>query len=142
MARVINTNSPGKQRSTLRRTVAEILRHLMLKREIDTEAKDMVAALVFSLRGIDDSVKTTLDAWEKRNYFLKADRFRIEWEWARPAAEALADLIVNEKWERLPGELAKLAPHFSDIRIAKMTRAPSVWHSSYELLLREDGAAH
>lgn len=137
MSRVINSNSPGKRRNELRRTIAEILRHLMFKRDVDNETKDMVATLVFSLRGIAATIEETASAWEKRNYYLKADRFRIAWEWAGPAAERLTELLLNERWEQLPGELAQLAPHFSDIRIAKMTRKPSTWRASYLLLLQE-----
>ena len=135
MSRIINTAGPGKRRNQLRRTIAEVLRHLMFKRELDQDAKDMAALLVFSLYAIAETVETTVTAWEKRNYFLKADRFRLEWEWVAPAAEGLEQAILNGRWERLPRELASLAPRFADIRIARMTRPPSIWKSSYRLLV-------
>lgn len=138
MSRVIHLDSPGKRRSQLRRTIAEILRHLMLKRKLDEEARDMAAALVFSLRDIAQTVETTTAAWEKRNYFLKADRFRRKWEWVLPAAEGLKSVLLNDGWERLPRQLARLAPHFADIRVAKMTRKSSTWKASYRLLKQED----
>ena len=137
MSRVINTDNPGKVRSQLRRTIAEILRHLMFKREIDEEAKDMAAALVFALRGIAETVETTVVAWENRDYYMKADRFRLEWEWTAPAAKRLHRVVVRGHWEELPRELAALAPHFADIRIAKMTRPPEMWKGSYRLLLEQ-----
>jgi hypothetical protein len=137
MSRVINTADPGKQRSQHRRTIAEVLRHLMFKREFDDEAKDLAAALVLALRGIAASVEVTVNAWEKRDYYLKADRFRLEWEWVAPAAQRLEEIVIKGRWEKLPLELAALAPHFADIRILKMTRAPSAWKSSYQLLLHE-----
>jgi len=137
MSRVINTADPGKQRRQCRRTVAEVLRHLMFKRRFDEETKDMAAALVFALRGIVASVEATTAAWEKRDYYLKADRFRMEWEWVAPAAKRLEELILQGRWERLPQELAALAPHFADIRISKMTRAPSAWKASYRLLMEK-----
>jgi len=137
MSRVINTADPGKQRSQCRRTIAEVLRHLMFKRQLDEEAKDMAAALVFALRGIAESVEATTEAWEKRDYFLKADRFRMEWEWVAPAAKRLEELILKGHWERLSQELAALAPHFADIRISKMTRDQSAWKASYRLLMEK-----
>ena len=97
----------------------------------------MTAAMVLSLRAIADTIEVTLEAWEKRNYFLKADRFRLQWEWVGPAADRLEQLIVNDDWEQLPAELAEMAPRFGDIRIARMTRPPSTWNSSYALLMRE-----
>jgi hypothetical protein len=137
MSRVINTADPGKSRSQLRRTIAEVLRHLMFKRQFDEEAKDLAAALVLALRGIDESIEVTTAAWEKRDYFLKADRFRMEWEWVKPAAKRLEDIVRQERWDKLPQELGALAPRFADIRILKMTRDPSVWKSSYRLLLEQ-----
>ncbi|HHX64170.1 MAG TPA: hypothetical protein GX702_04700 [Chloroflexi bacterium] len=137
MSRVINTANPGTERNRLRRTIAEILRHLMFKRSLDDETRDMAAALVYALRGIAETVEVTVEAWEKRNYFLKADRFRLEWEWALPASRRLQELIVEGRWDRLPDELAALAPHFADIRISRMMRDASTWKASYELLLQE-----
>ena len=137
MTRVINTASPGKHRNRLRRTIAEVLRHLMFKRRLDQESKDMAALLVFSLHGIADTVEATVSAWEKRNYFLKADRFRLEWEWVTPAAQRLEKIILNDRWDRLPREMASLAPHFGDIRIDRMTRPPSTWKCSYQLLIQQ-----
>ena len=141
MSRIINTANPGSERNRLRRTIAEILRHLMFKRGVDDEVKDMTATLVFALRGIAESVEVTTDAWEKRDYYVKADRFRLEWEWVTPAARRLQALAREERWEDLPRELAALAPHFSDIRIAKMTRDPSTWASGYETIRREEAAS-
>jgi hypothetical protein len=137
MSRVINMADPGKLRSQLRRTIAEVLRHLMFKRQFDEEAQDLAAALVLALRGIDESIEVTTAAWEKRDYFLKADRFRMEWEWVKPAAKRLEDIVRQEHWDKLPQELGALAPRFADIRILKMTRDPSVWKSSYRLLLQQ-----
>ena len=137
MSRIINTSSPGKRRNQFRRTIAEILRRLMLKRELDQEARDMAATLVFALRGIAETIEESTAAWEKRNYFLKADRFRRRWEWAKVHAERLHKLVVDDRWEQLPQELAMLAAYFGDVRVIKLTRPPSTWQSNYRLLKRE-----
>ncbi len=141
MSRVINTAEPGKRRNHERRTIAEMLRRLMLKRTLDQEAKDMAATLVFCLREIAATVDVSVAAWEKRNYYVKADRFCREWEWALPAAERLQDLILQERWEQLPQGLAQLAPHFADIRITKMTRDSSAWRLAHARLLEASRAA-
>jgi hypothetical protein len=112
----------------------------MLKRELDDEAKDMAAALAFALREIADTIETSAAAWEKRDYFVKADRFRREWEWAAFAAEQLRHLVIKGHWDLLPRELAMLAPHFADIRVTKLTRPTSTWNASCRLLLQEADA--
>ncbi|OGO06256.1 MAG: hypothetical protein A2Y73_04995 [Chloroflexi bacterium RBG_13_56_8] len=140
MSRIINTDSPGNKRNGLRRTIAEMLRRLSVKQELDEEAKDLAAATVFCLREIADTIEITTTAWEKRDYYLKADRFRLQWEWVIPAADRLQRIMVKGMWEDLPRELASLAPHFSDIRILKMTRPPSIWEASYRLLMQKASA--
>jgi len=137
MARIINTASPGKLRSQERRTIAEILRHLMSKGGLDDEARDMAATIVFSLRAIDATIEVTTEAWEKRDYYLKADKFRLEWEWARPAADRLEAIIRRGRWEQLPEELMSLVPRFADVKVVRFTRAADTWQGSYGQLLSE-----
>lgn len=138
MPRIINTANPGKLRNQERRTIAELLRRLMGKRTLDDEARDMAAAIVYSLRAIEATIDVTTEAWEKRNYFLKADRFRLEWEWVRPAADRLEALIRRGDWERLPEEMVGLMPRFGDVKVSKFTRQPETWQSCYRLLLSEE----
>ena len=137
MSRLVNPSDPGTERAQLRRTIAEILRHLMFKPRLDDETKDMAATLVYVLRAMVKTVETTTVAWEKRDYFLKADRFRLEWEWVEPSAKRLEALIRSGRWEALPHELAALSAHFADIRISKMTRSEAIWADAYKRLLAE-----
>lgn len=140
MSRVINTANPGRLRNQARRTIAEMLRHLMFKKRIDDESKDMAALVAISLQEIAATIDVTTTAWENRDYFLKADRFRLEWEWAAPAARRLEEIVVSGDWDRLTGELVALAPRFADIRIAKMTRGPEAWQGCLEALVRRQNA--
>lgn len=134
MSRIIHTSGPGKRRNQYRRTIAEMLRRLMLKSDLDGEAKDMAAAVVLALRGIAGTIEESTEAWERRHYFLKADRFRRRWEWVSLAADGLDDLVIHDRWERLPQELALLVPYFRDIRVIKFTRPSSTWIGKYQLL--------
>ena len=137
MSRVINPNAPGKTRSQHMRTLAEILRRLASKPSVDDETKDMAAAMVFLLRDIDEGINVSTLAWEKRDYWLKADRFRIEWEWAGQAAADIEDLIRNEAWDLLPRLMMDLFPRFASIRIKRLTRKPELWRGAYGQLMTE-----
>ncbi|NOZ05788.1 MAG: hypothetical protein GXP41_05480 [Chloroflexi bacterium] len=138
MSRIVNTDGPGQKRNRHRRTIAEALRHLMEKPEVDEESKDLAALIVLSLREIDRSVDQTAVAWEKRNYFVKADRFRREWAWVPRAADELEVIIRTGRWKRLPVGLATLLPHFADITVTKYVRAPSLWANAYRRLLESE----
>lgn len=138
MGRVINTNSPGKRRSYAMRTIAEMLRRLGQKQgEVDTEAKDMLATIFYSLQEIDRGVIESIEAWEKRGYWKKADKFQLEWMWAGDMAKRIQKLLLEENWDALPETMMKIFPHFSDIEINKMMRNASVWEGRYNQLMEE-----
>lgn len=137
MGRVVNAYSPVKVRNQHRRTIAELLRHLSQRATVDQEAKDMAAAIAFSLRGIHESTMKTVVAWEKRDYWTKADRFLREWEWAGVLADELESLVRAGQWAQLPGVMARLMPYFVDIETKKMTRPRSSWTGAFERLLRK-----
>ena len=135
MARVINTNSPGKRRNAHMRTIAEILRHLSQQREVDQQTRDMVAMLVFCLRAIDDTVEESVRAWEKRGYWKKADDFQQKWWWSTLMANAIEELLRTGNWDNLPETMIKLYPHFADIQINRMTRDPAEWAGAYQKII-------
>jgi hypothetical protein len=131
MSRIIATDGPGKTRNRHRRTVAEAIRRLSRKAQLDDEAKDLAALIVFSLMAIADTIDRTTEAWEKRDYYMKAERFREKWRWLEPTTDELSGIIYEGKWQDLPILLAQLTPYFADIRVRKFTRTPSVWQGAY-----------
>ncbi len=137
MSRVINLNNPTKLRNQNRRTIGEILRRLMSKPALDAEARDMAAQIVLCLREINAANETTISAWEKRGYWMKAERFLRDWEWCKEMAYNLDDVIRHEAWDLLPALLLELGPHFSDIAIKTMTRDPDTWKAAHRALLKE-----
>lgn len=137
MSRVINTNSPAKRRNRSRRMIAELLRLMSQKPQIDDDAKDMSAMIVFELRSIQEGVEQTITAWEKRDYWMKAERFLRQWDWVTKLAANIEDVVRNDAWDLLPELMGDLFPRFADVQIKKMTRKPSEWQGAYQRLLAE-----
>ena len=137
MSRVVNTDSVGKARNQQMRTAAEVMRHLSQKTELDDEAKDMAAALVFCFREIEDGIEDAMLAWEKRNYWNKVEQFRAQWVWVGNAASKLEQVIRAGSWDQVPLQLAGLFHHFSDISISKFTRGSDAWDGAYQRLTNE-----
>lgn len=134
MTRIIATESVGQQRNKLRRTIAEALRRLATKQTFDQESLDLAALIVFSLRRLEEGVEQTATAWEKRDYYLKADRFRRQWEWLDGTAYALETALLLGNHDRVPEILADLFPKFADITIARYTRSSKLWEGCYQRL--------
>jgi hypothetical protein len=137
MSRVVNINNPTKIRNQHRRTIAEMLRRLIEKPQMDQEAKDMAAMIVYLLREIHEGVEQTVKAWEKRDYWMKAERFLRDWEWVKETAVNIEDVLRHEAWDLLPELLVDLFPRFADIQIKKLTRSTSNWRGAYKKLLTE-----
>ncbi|NDJ61882.1 MAG: hypothetical protein GYB67_12200 [Chloroflexi bacterium] len=137
MGRVINTESTAKQRNQLMRTIAEVLRRLSQKTDIDAEVKDMVSLLVFCLHEIDAGIDGSAEAWEKRDYWLKADELRQRWSWTSRMADEIQNMVFEDQWQQMPQIIAQLLPYVSDIKINKLTRKEDVWQGSYVRLMRE-----
>jgi hypothetical protein len=123
------------------RTLAEMLRRLASKGQVDDEARDMLAAAVSFLREIDAGVDVSAEAWERRDYWLKADRFRRDWEWTAKMADRLEKMLLAENWDELPAVMIELHRHLADIQVKKMTRRPELWEGAYDQLLAESAKA-
>jgi hypothetical protein len=128
--------TPNQQRNSLRRAIAEVLRRMSGKPSVDAEVKDMVAFIVIALREMAASVDKSATAWEKRDYYLKADAFRRDWAWVESAANRLHATLREERWADLPVELAQLAPQFADVRVIQLTRPATLWQGCYARLMQ------
>src|SRR5687768_14532317 len=110
------------------RTIAELLRRLGQQGgDINDDVRDMVAMIVLCLREVDDTIVETIEAWEKRGYWQKADKFQVEWMWAEAAAKRLEKILKENNWPALPEAMLKMLPKVADIEINKMMRDPSDW---------------
>jgi hypothetical protein len=134
--------TPTQQRNAIRRTIAEILRRLTEKKAVDADTKDMLSFIVYGLRSMDQSIDSSASAWEKRDYYVKADQLRREWLWLPDTANRLDVMIRSGDWATMPIELAGLASRFSDVRISTLTKSPALWQSAYKKLMTSPNGKH
>ena len=134
MSRIIHTESPAQLRNRHRRSIAEMLRRLSQKQDIDAEAKDMAAMIALLLREIYESVEKSARAWEKRDYWMKAERLLRDWEWTAELAANMDDVLRHDAFDLLPELMADLLPRFADIQLKKMMRKPDLWRGAYDRL--------
>jgi len=144
MSRIVNTGqTPAKRRHAHRRSCAEVLRLLAQKRltdHFDDEAKDMVAFLVFNLRGIYQTIDESAHAWDEKNYWKKAEALRERWRWSRTAARELEALILDDDWSSIPIKLIGLTERFQDVTVRSITRNADWWCGALRALRREADA--
>jgi hypothetical protein len=133
LSRVINPDSAGKQRNKLVRLVALTVRELLHQPEPNDETRDMAIFIILSLDSIADSIDPSVEAWEKRGYWVKADRFRMEWTWAKKMADEMRKALLVEDWGNIAIIAVQIAqqPQIASIKISPKHRMGTPWVDSW-----------
>jgi hypothetical protein len=134
VSRVINPNTPGKERNRLKRVTALALRELMDETEVNEKTRDLVAFIILALERIDQTIDITTTAWEKRGYWIKADRFRLEWEWAGRLGSKLRKLVMSNDWDNIPPIAVQIFQQVGEEKISKNHRMGKPWIGAWEEL--------
>jgi hypothetical protein len=131
VGRVVNPEGVGKQRSQLLKLSAIALRALAGCREVSDEARDLVAFIAMTLNEVHETVDVACQAWEKRDYWLKADRFRRDWAWAGRIADKLERVTLGDEWQKLPELMADLGQHLDGVKMPKGKSTASPWKGAH-----------
>lgn len=121
-------------RNRLTKSIVLAIRKLMQKGQPDNESLDMAAYVVLALEKIEESVNTSATAWEKRDYWLKADRFRMEWGWTEGRRLALEKAVLAQDWGKIATELIQIAQHFSQVEVSDKNRLGEPWVGAWKVL--------
>jgi hypothetical protein len=136
---VINPDGVGKQRDRLMRAVTLALRALASRSQVDAETRDLVAFIALALNEIHATIDVTCAAWEKRDYWLKADQFRREWAWAGRTAEKVERIVLGDEWQNLPALMVELSKHLDKVNLPKRNTLGTPWVGAYAKLAAERG---
>ncbi|HSB00567.1 MAG TPA: hypothetical protein VLE49_07950 [Anaerolineales bacterium] len=131
MSRVINPESAGKERTQLTKAIVLAVRELAKQKEVTNEAKDLAAFIVLALKNISEGIDVSVAAWEKRGYWVKADRFRMEWLWTGQYADKMKSAILAEDWGIVAMLSAQTAQKFGKIVVSENHRLGKPWVGAY-----------
>lgn len=134
MPRVINPDSAGKERRRLSKAIVLCIRSLARQPSISEESRDLVAYIVLALRRISAGIDASVAAWEKRDYWVKADRFRLEWAWADRSADELHQALLQEDWAAVARISTQVAEKFSKVKVSDNHRMGAPWVGAYRQL--------
>jgi uncharacterized phage-associated protein len=127
VSQIINPSTPGKERNRLSKAIVITIRAFMRQEKPDKNTKDMLAFIILALREISDGIDKSVTAWEKRGYWIKADKYRMEWEWTSQYADQLHAAFKNEKWSEISALLMQTMGRFSDIKVSDKHRMGKPW---------------
>ena len=137
MSRVINLDSVGKERTHLTKSIVIALRTLAKQTEVDEATRDLSAFIALALMRINATIDISVQAWEKRGYWVKADKFRMEWMWTKQMGEQMREAVLGEDW----GTVAMISAHVGQklvkIKVAERNRLGTPWVGAYALLKKQ-----
>ena len=134
MSRIVKQESAGKDRNQLCRGIVISIRELSRQEKPNEQTRDLAAFIVLALESIAVTIEESVAAWEKRDYWVKADRFRMEWSWAAPTAKSLRLAILGEDWSQAAGILASIASKLAKIKVSEHHRMGKPWEGAWERL--------
>ena len=134
MSRVINPESAGKERTQLTKAIVLAVRELAKQAEVTNEAKDLAAFIALALKSISEGIDISVAAWEKRDYWIKADKFRMEWRWTGQVADKMKVAIFTDDWGTIAMLMPQIAQKFSKIMVSNNHRLGKPWVGAYQQL--------
>lgn len=134
MSRVINPDSAGKERTRLTKGIVLCIRELAKQKVITSDTKDMAAYIALALQSIADGIDVSVAAWEKRDYWVKADKFRMEWLWAGQSAAKMKAAVLGDDWATVAVLMPQIAARFAKIEVSDNHRLGKPWSGAYTLL--------
>jgi hypothetical protein len=140
MSRVINPESAAKERTRLAKSVVLALRELMKQTETSDQTRDLVAFISDTIREIYMTAEMSVAAWEKRGYWVKADRFRLEWEWADIQGKLLEKALFAEDWASIARSVASVGQKLNKITVGVNIRGlpENPWKGKWQQLKQKE----
>jgi hypothetical protein len=134
LTRLIKTGSAGKDRVLLEKGIALAIRELARQPEMNEVTRDLLAFIALSLLSIGETIDTSVAAWEKRGYWIKADHYRMEWSWASRFGDAMKQAILTEDWGEVARITGQVTQKLNTVKIAQRNRMGTPWMGSYKKL--------
>jgi len=139
VSRVINPDSAGKQRTQLSKAIVLAVRELARQSSITDQTRDLAAFIAIALQVIADGIDVSVTAWEKRGYWVKSDKFRMEWAWSGQSAEKLRSSVLSEDWATVAMLSAQIAQKLAKVQVSENNRLGKPWVGALEQLRSTTG---
>ncbi len=134
MSRIIATEGGTRERTRLSKAVVKAIRLLAQQERPDEESRDLAAFIAIACGEMYKSVEASVVAWEKKDYWVKADRFRMEWQWCDRAAAAMSKAVLSDDWGTVASTSGMIAQKLMKVQLAPGARVGTPWVGAYKQL--------
>ena len=98
------------------------------------ESRDLAAFIALALAQISAGIDVSVAAWEKRGYWVKADRFRMEWLWSASYADKMKAAVLSDDWATVALTMTQVAQKLSKIQVPAGHRLGRPWVGAWKRL--------
>jgi hypothetical protein len=134
LSRVINPESAGKDRTRLTKAIVLAIRELARQSEPGPVSRDLAAFIALALQTISEGIDASVAAWEKRDYWVKADKFRMEWMWASLSAAKMKNAVLLDDWGAVALLMPQIATKLNKVEVGPNHRLGTPWVGAFKQL--------
>ncbi|MBE0696752.1 MAG: hypothetical protein IH586_07505 [Anaerolineaceae bacterium] len=134
MSRIINPEGAGKERNRLVKSIVLSMRELMRQPEPNEISRDLASYIALALLEITKTVESSVVAWEKKGYWVKADRFRMDWAWTERLGGQMKQAVMNDDWATIAMTVAQLGSKMSNVDVPIRHRLGTPWIGAWAQL--------
>jgi hypothetical protein len=134
LGRYINNETGGKERNRLTKAIVVSIRELMKQQQPDNTSRDLAAFIAIALLQVHTTIDESVAAWEKKDYWVKADRYRLEWDWTLSMGNKMKQAVLKEDWAVIALTSAQVAQKLNTIKVSDKHRLGTPWVGALALL--------
>lgn len=129
---IVRPESAARLREKILQTTALAIRHAATQSPSSSDRHDVIAFIVLALQQVSESIETSAAAWEKRGYWLKADRFRRDWLWVERLRGQIETALRNQDFAAAGDGIGQLSGHLAGVKIPTRMQRTMPWQGSWE----------
>jgi hypothetical protein len=107
-----------------------------MARQNDTgaESRDLAAFIALALATISETIEATVAPWEKRDYWVKADKFRMDWAWSSQYAKKIKQAVLDDDWGKVALVAGQIAQKLNKVTVPERHRMGRPWVGAWNEL--------
>ena len=134
MGRYINNETGGKERNRLTKAIVISIRELMKQQQPDDSSRDLASFIAIALLNVYSTIDDSVAAWEKKDYWVKADRYRRDWEWTQSLGNKMKQAVLKDDWGSIALLSIQIAQKLNTIKVSDRHRLGTPWVGAWKML--------
>ncbi len=139
MVRIVKVVQNNQERKQLSQSIVLASRKLIEAKEPNELVQDLAAFITLNLKSLYQNVNHSAEAWERRGYWLKADRYRLEWEWVNRMSNAMLEAFLGDDIQSMISVSEEILQKLKNIKLPKRSNADEPWIGARFKIIKKRG---